>query len=414
MEDLYHAALEKSGAEREVLLAESDPEVRRGVEALLAQETPGEKVLDRPAWEQTDPSPQDARRWQIAPGEQLGPYRIEARLGAGAMGEVYRATDTRLHRLVAIKLSTVQFTERFEREARAIASLNHPNICQIYDIGPNYIVMEFVDGRPIVSTGQHENLPIPPPKALALALQMASALEAAHAKGIIHRDLKPANILVTSEGHVKLLDFGLAKQSHEGDSAQDTDEMMGLTHAGTIVGSPAYMSTEQAQGLPADARSDIFSFGAVLYEMLAGHRAFSGGSIASTLGAILHKTPDPLNAPPALNSIVFKCLSKSPSARYQTAAELIGALTKASKTATSSVVDRITSHRKRVMIAVALLALSGIVAVEAASIGKSLSLNRLIPSPFCRSICAAPSLKRITFRMALRKVSITAWRNCWA
>src|SRR6185437_6764923 len=169
IEELYHAALEESGEGREALLAESDPEVRRAVEAMLAQETSGEKVLDRPAWEAPPTS-------QIAPGEQLGPYRVEARVGAGAMGEVYRATDTRLNRLVAIKFSAAQFTERFGREARAIAALNHPNICQIYDIGPNYIVMEFVDGRPIVPTEQHENPPIPPPEALALALQMASAL----------------------------------------------------------------------------------------------------------------------------------------------------------------------------------------------------------------------------------------------
>jgi eukaryotic-like serine/threonine-protein kinase len=224
------------------------------VEAMLAQETSGERVLDRPAWEAPPAS-------QIAPGEQLGPYRIEARVGAGAMGEVYRAADTRLNRLVAIKFSAAQFTERFGREARAIAALNHPNICQIYDIGPNYIVMEFVDGRPIVPTEQHENPPIPPPKALALALQMASALEAAHAKGIIHRDLKPANILVTSGDQVKLLDFGLAKQSHDGDPAQDAAQTMSATQAGMIMGSPAYMSPEQAEGRPADLRSDIFSFG---------------------------------------------------------------------------------------------------------------------------------------------------------
>jgi len=367
MEELYHAALEKSGEAREALLAESDPEVRRGVEAMLAQGTSGEKVLDRPAWEQSDPNLDDPPTSQkLAPGELLGPYLIEARVGAGGMGEVYRARDARLNRLVAIKFSAAQFTERFGREARAIAALNHPNICQIYDIGPNYIVMEFVDGRPIVSAEQHENLPIPPPKALALAVQIASALEAAHAKGIIHRDLKPANILVTSEGHVKLLDFGLAKQSHDGDSVQDAAETMSNTRVGTIVGSPAYMSTEQAEGRPADARSDIFSFGAVLYEMLAGHRAFSGGSIASTLGAILHKNPAPLTAPPALNSIVFKCLSKSPDARYQTATELMTALTKASTAGSSSVIDRITSHRNRVMIAVALLAVLGIAAAVGA------------------------------------------------
>lgn len=362
MEELYHAALEKSGEAREALLAESDPEVRRGVEALLAQGTSGGKVLDRPAWDQADTTLKTTPTSQLAPGDQLGPYRIEARVGAGGMGEVYRARDTRLNRLVAIKLSAAQFTERFGRKALAIAALNHPNICQIYDIGPNYIVMEFVDGRPIVSTEQHENLPVPPPKALALALQIASALEAAHAKGIIHRDLKPANILVTSGGQVKLLDFGLAKQSHDGNPTQDAAETMSVTQAGTIMGSPAYMSTEQAEGRPADARSDIFSFGAVLYEMLAGHRAFSGGSIASTLGAILHKTPATLNAPPALNSIVFKCLSKSTDARYQTATELRTALTKASA-GSSSVVDRITSHRNRVMIGIALLAVLGILAV---------------------------------------------------
>jgi serine/threonine protein kinase len=213
MEELYHAALEKSGEERKALLANSDPEVRRGVEALLAQGTSGEELLDYPAWEQADTTLLVPPVAQIAPGEQLGPYRIEARIGAGGMGEVYRARDTRLNRLVAIKLSAAQFTERFGREAKAIAALNHPNICQIYDIGPNYIVMEFVDGCPIVSTEQHENLPLPPLKALAIALQIAAALEAAHAKGIIHRDLKPANILVTSGGQVKLLDFGLANKA---------------------------------------------------------------------------------------------------------------------------------------------------------------------------------------------------------
>jgi serine/threonine-protein kinase len=279
------------------------------------------------------------------------------------MGEVYRAKDTRLDRLVAIKFSAEQFTERFGREARAIAALNHPNICQIYDIGLNYIVMEFVDGHPIVSSEEHANLPIPPPKALAFALQIASALEAAHAKGIIHRDLKSANIMVTPEGQVKLLDFGLAKRSQDGDSGKDTADPMSVTEAGTIMGSPAYMSPEQAEGRAADARSDIFSFGAVLYEMLAGRRAFPGSSIGSTLGAILHKTPDPLNAPPALSSIVFRCLSKEPDARYQSTAELITALRKASTRGDSSLADRISPHSKRLMIAVVLMAVLGIVAV---------------------------------------------------
>jgi serine/threonine protein kinase len=362
MEELYHAALETSGEEREALLANSDPEVRRGVEALLAQGTSGERVLDHPAWEQAGTSQLVTPAAQIAPGTQLGPYCIEARIGAGGMGEVYRARDTRLNRLVAIKVSAAQFTERFEREARAIAALNHPNICQIYDIGPNYIVMEFVDGCPIVST-EHENRPMPPPRAIALALQIAAALEAAHAKGIIHRDLKPANILLTSSGQIKLLDFGLAKQSRDSGSEHDKAEAMSLTQVGTIMGSPAYMSPEQAEGHPADERSDIFSFGAVLYEILAGRRAFSAPSVASTLGAILYKTPEPLNGPPALNSIVFKCLSKAPAARYQSATDLRTALTKASTTGSSRVIDRIAPHRFRLMIALVLLAVLGIVGV---------------------------------------------------
>jgi eukaryotic-like serine/threonine-protein kinase len=377
MEELYHAALGRSGEEREALLANSDPEVRRGVEALLAQGTSGERVLDHPAWEQAATSQLVAPAAQIAPGTQLGPYCIEARIGAGGMGEVYRARDTRLNRLVAVKVSAAQFSERFEREARAIAALNHPNICQIYDIGPNYIVMEFVDGCPIVSTEQHEDVPIPPAKALALALQIAAALEAAHAKGIVHRDLKPANILLTESGQVKLLDFGLAKQSREGGSAHDTGETMSLTQAGTIMGSPAYMSPEQAEGRPADERSDIFSFGAVFYEILAGKRAFAAPSVASTLGAILHKTPESLHAPPVLNSIVFKCLAKSPDARYQTAIELMTALTKASTTGSSSLVEPNGPPKLGLIIGGALLVVLGIIGVAAGVYWKRIKFGQI-------------------------------------
>ena len=243
------------------------------------------------------------------------------------MGEVYRARDARLNRDVAIKVSGEQFSERFESEAKAIAALNHPNICQIYDVGPDFLVMEYIDGRPIVDCEQPQALP--PNEALQLARQIAAALETAHGKGIIHRDLKPANILVTSGGVVKLLDFGLAKQNHDSLTDNET-QSIGITQVGTIMGTPAYMSPEQAEGKPADARSDIFSFGAVLYEMLAGRRAFSGGSSAATLGAIVHKNPELLNAPPALEAIVRKCLSKSPDGRFQTATDLRQALEEAS------------------------------------------------------------------------------------
>src|SRR6266851_4930533 len=180
----------------------------------------------------------------LSAGDKLGPYEILASIGAGGMGEVYRARDARLNRDVAIKVSGEQFSERFESEAKAIAALNHPNICQIYDVGPDFLVMEYIDGRPIVDCEQPQALP--PDEALQLARQIAAALEAAHGKGIIHRDLKPANILAT-EG--------------------ETQTMGVVTQVGTIMGAPAYMSPEQVEGKPADALSDIFSFGAVLYEM---------------------------------------------------------------------------------------------------------------------------------------------------
>src|SRR5271156_2059417 len=172
----------------------------------------------------------------LSAGDKLGPYRVEAKLGAGGMGEVYRASDARLNRSVAIKVSNAQFTERFEREAKAIAALNHPNICQIYDIGPNYLVMEDIEGSPVVSRAQ----PMPPDEVLTLATQIADAIVAAHAKGIVHRDLKPENILVTSSGQVKLLDFGLAKQSVE--LPEHETLTVRATQPRTIMGTPAYMS----------------------------------------------------------------------------------------------------------------------------------------------------------------------------
>jgi eukaryotic-like serine/threonine-protein kinase len=305
------------------------------VEALLLHGTSGDELgnglLDRPAWEQTS-GVLDPPVLQFLPGDQIGPYRVDAKIGAGGMGEVYRAIDARLNRTVAIKVSAAQFSARFEREAKSIAALNHPNIGQIYDIGPNYLVMEYVDGLPVFSSGQE---PIPQEKALRLATQIASAIEAAHAKGIVHRDLKPANILVTGGGIVKLLDFGLAKQSTESSDPGLTATVQATTHAGMILGTPAYMSPEQAQGKAADTRSDIFSFGAVVYEMLAGARAFPGASAASALGALLHRDPDPLHPPSALTAIVFKCLAKSPGDRFQSATELLRTLEVAATTSAS-------------------------------------------------------------------------------
>jgi TolB-like protein/Tfp pilus assembly protein PilF/predicted Ser/Thr protein kinase len=252
----------------------------------------------------------------ISAGTKLGPYEIMASIGAGGMGHVYRAHDPRLGRDVAIKVSAQQFTDRFQREARAIAALNHSNICQVYDIGPNYLVMELVEGTPLGS-------PLPMDVALRHAIQIADALSAAHAKGIVHRDLKPANILVTASG-IKLLDFGLALLSHA--PAVDQTALLGLTQEGTILGTAAYMSPEQAEAKPVDARSDIFSFGLVLFEMLSGRRAFTGDSTISIMAAIVRDEPASLEASPAVQNIINRCLRKSPADRFQSMTDVKDAL----------------------------------------------------------------------------------------
>jgi len=247
------------------------------------------------------------------PGVHLGPYELLAPIGAGGMGQVWKARDTRLGRTVAIKRINIEHSARFEQEARAIAALSHPNICTLHDVGPDYLVMEHVEGHPVRG-------PLAPPEAVRVALQIAAALEEAHARKILHRDLKPGNILITEKGVAKLLDFGLAKLTGE----EELDATK--TIEGTVLGTAAYMAPEQAQGKPADARSDIFSFGAVLYEMLSGTRVFGGNSTAEVLSAVLRDDPGPLKAPPALENVVRKCLAKHPAQRFQSATELKNAL----------------------------------------------------------------------------------------
>ncbi len=255
----------------------------------------------------------------FTPGERLGPYESLAAIGAGGMGEVWKARDTRLDRIVAIKICKEQFSERFEREARAAAALNHPNICQLYDVGPNYLVMEFIEGVPLKG-------PLPIEKALEYAEQILEALDAAHRRGITHRDLKPANILVTKQG-IKLLDFGLAKQAGPLPGAGDATLTQALTTQGQILGTLQYMAPEQLQGKETDARSDLFAFGCVLYEMLTGKRAFEGENAASVIAAILERPPAPLTAAPPLERIVRRSLAKDPDQRFQTARDLKAALT---------------------------------------------------------------------------------------
>ena len=262
----------------------------------------------------------------LAPGTRLGPYEILSALGAGGMGEVWKARDTRLNRLVAIKTSLGPFSERFEREAQAIAAVNHRHVCSLYDVGPDYLVMEYVEGECLRG-------PVPLDQALELAEQILDALDAAHEKGIVHRDLKPDNILLTKSG-VKVLDFGLAKIQHapavDSPSLVDT-HAVSLTAEGSILGTLPYMSPEQVEGHDADARSDIFAFGVVLYELIAGTRPFTGKTQANLVAAILKEEPRPLfemqpRTPRGLAEVLRTCLEKDPEKRWQSARDVRHAL----------------------------------------------------------------------------------------
>jgi eukaryotic-like serine/threonine-protein kinase len=305
IEELYHAAREGTADERSALLAQADPELRREVESLLAERIGGE-FLDRPAIRNAPQLLEDSTLTGLAVGACLGPYRIESKLGEGGMGEVFRAIDTRLGRAVAIKTTREQFNARFEREARAISSLNHPNICTLYDVGPNYLVMELVEGETLAARLKHGPLPLQ--TVVLYGSQIAAALVEAHGKGIVHRDVNPGNIMIGKTG-VKVLDFGLAR------SGQDET----VTASRMIVGTPAYMAPEQREGKPADARTDIYAFGLVLYEMLTGER-----------GALRRRRIRGRK----LETIVSRCLEEDPQRRWQSAAELqqeLAAVRKASQ-----------------------------------------------------------------------------------
>ncbi len=269
----------------------------------------------------------------LSPGDKLGPYEILYAIGAGGMGEVYKARDTRLDRSVAVKVLPDHIAKkadslaRFEREARSVASLNHPNICTLHDIGrqeeTSYMVMELIEGETLSS--RIEKGPIPLDQALKLATQIADALDRAHRAGVTHRDVKPQNIMLTRDG-VKVLDFGLAKSQAKPRPTEETLTKV-LTTEGTVMGTPQYMAPEQFEGKEADARSDIWAFGAVLYEMVSGQKAFQGKSYASLLGAILSADPTPMAVTPFtpawLERLVQRCLAKDPDDRWQTMRDVV-------------------------------------------------------------------------------------------
>ena len=333
----------------------------------------------------------------LAAGARLGPYEIVSALGAGGMGEVYRARDTRLDRIVAIKVilgretASPEMRERFEREARAIALLSHPNICTLHDIGhhegTDFLVMEYLEGETLAvrlsrqrvrSSRGHKSGPAPAdprapaddaagPAAIAraalpldetlrIATQLADALTAAHRAGIVHRDLKPGNLMLT-RGGVKVLDFGLAKlrpsSEQAGIDAPDTMTALPLTGKGVLLGTVPYMAPEQLEGHSVDARADIFAFGAIVYEMTAGRRAFAGDSQASLIAAILEKEPEPFSGdqsvtPPGLERLVRKCLAKDPNARWQSASDVADELRwLASGAGSGPIVGAVPPSRKR-------------------------------------------------------------------
>src|SRR5438093_1710688 len=331
--DVYEAVLEREPTTRGAFLAQAcrdDADLRREVESLLAQEhTP--LVIDHGTLTVAAAVLEGTSR--LNPGTAIGPYRVEALLGAGGMGEVYRARDTKLNRDIALKVLPESFTHdpdrlaRFTREAYVLASLNHPNIAAIYgfeDRGDVHaLVLELVEGPTLVDRIARGPLAIP--EALAIARQIADALAAAHDRGIIHRDLKPANVKVRDDGTVKILDFGLAKAldstaTSNVNATRSPTLSIHATHAGIILGTAAYMSPEQARGKPVDKRADIWAFGGVLCEMLTGARAFPGDDVTDTIVAVVSKEPDWAAVPKDASSVtplLTRCLKKDPKARMR-------------------------------------------------------------------------------------------------
>jgi serine/threonine protein kinase len=329
IEEVFQHAADLTPADRRTFLdaaCAGDDQLRREVESLLAHDDSHNDVLAAAISEAAGELPDgSARAGHDLAGQQAGSYLLIEWLGEGGMGVVYKARDTRLGRDVALKILPESFSndtayKRFQMEARAASALNHPNICAIYDVGEwnghPFLVMELVDG-------ESPKGPLPFDDAWKVALQIADALEYAHEKGVIHRDLKPANVKVTPDGVVKLLDFGLAKAFSETPDADSADPenwptvTLSATVAGTVLGTAAYMSPEQAKGKKVDKRADIWSWGVVLYELLVGERLFKGGDIADTVAQVLTKEPPLERAPEKVRGLLGECLQKDPKQRLR-------------------------------------------------------------------------------------------------
>jgi serine/threonine protein kinase len=330
---LFDAALAREGSARARFLDEAcagDSDLRREVESLLAQTSARRDgaglVPAAVAAHELGSNATSSVRAPLSPGTRIGPYEIRELIGRGGMGAVYRAHDSRLGRSVAIKVSSERFGERMEREARAVAALNHPNICTLHDVGPDYLVMELIEGQTLAD--RIKAGPVSIAEAVPIARQIAAALEAAHERGIVHRDLKPGNIALTADGTVKVLDFGLAKvaDSLGPSTVADSPTFTGAaTQPGTVLGTAAYMSPEQARGKPVDKRTDIWAFGVVLYELLTGVCPFAGDDFTEMIAAVISKEPDwhtlPARTPEAIRRLLRRCLRKETQRRLRDAAD---------------------------------------------------------------------------------------------